>query len=168
MDAPSQHPMPALWELLDDRLLRDCRVWDLRARRYRLPRQGKEADFFYIDSRDWVMVLAPTLQEQFIMVQQFRWLPQLSSGFQVELWTQEKSGAAAMRELREETDETDGGRIIQCNPNPAISSNTYYIVLVEPVRALPGAGWDPKRDDPLSEKATLNGFKQARCSMPWL
>ena len=147
MHASPQQPQPAVWELLDDRLLQDCRVWDLRARRYRLPRQGKEADFYYIDSRDWVMVLAPTLQEQFVMVQQFRCG---SAGLSWEFPGGIVDGGedpvqAAIRELREETGyQTESARIIgQCNPNPAILNNTCYIVLAESVKPIPGAmDWD--------------------------
>jgi hypothetical protein len=51
---------PSRWELIDDQLLNPCRVWDLRARRYRHPNTGKEGEFYYIDSLDWVIVVART------------------------------------------------------------------------------------------------------------
>ena len=51
---------PARWDLLDDKLLTACRVWDLRARRYRHPTKGNEGEFYYIISRDWVIVIART------------------------------------------------------------------------------------------------------------
>ena len=37
---------PARWHLLDDKLLNACRVWDLRARRYRHPELGHEGEFY--------------------------------------------------------------------------------------------------------------------------
>ena len=64
---------PLRWEIVSDRLLNSCRVWDLRERRYRHPQTGKEGDFYYIDSRDWGIVVARTSAGEFIMVRQFRW-----------------------------------------------------------------------------------------------
>ena len=39
MSDPDETGAPQNWDLLDDKLLNACRVWDLRARRYRHPKQ---------------------------------------------------------------------------------------------------------------------------------
>ena len=62
----------ARWELLEDRLLNKCRVWDLRARRYKHPRQDDDSEFYYLDSRDWVIVIARTVAGELILIRQFR------------------------------------------------------------------------------------------------
>jgi len=64
---------PARWEIQDDQLLQACRVWDLRARRYRHPGSRQEGEFYYIDSRDWAVVVARTVGGEIILVRQFRW-----------------------------------------------------------------------------------------------
>ena len=64
---------PPRWDIVGDSLLQECRVWDLRSRRYRHPVSGNEGDFFYIDSRDWAVVVARTVEGALVMVRQFRW-----------------------------------------------------------------------------------------------
>ena len=63
---------PSRWNIIHDRLLQECKVWDLRKRRYRNSSNSKEGDFYYLDSRDWVIVLARTSTGEFILVRQFR------------------------------------------------------------------------------------------------
>ena len=96
---------PVRWDLVDDRLLRSCRVWDLRARQYRHPISGKEGEFYYIDSRDWAVVVARTKAGKLVLVRQFRWgSDELSwelPGGIVERG--EDPVEAGLRELREET-----------------------------------------------------------------
>ncbi|MGB0272431.1 MAG: NUDIX hydrolase [Opitutales bacterium] len=138
---------PPCWDLLDDRLLTPCRVWELRARRYRHPKNGKEGEFYYLNSRDWVIVVARTIKGELVMVRQFRWgLDGLSwelAGGIVD--DGEDPLVAGLRELKEETGyEAERGRIIgHCSPNPAILNNRCHIVLADNCRLLAdGTAWD--------------------------
>jgi len=143
----NQDQKPARWQILDDVLLRECRVWDLRQRRYRHPVSGKEGDFFYIDSRDWAVVVARTESGAFVLVRQFRWGSdalswELPGGIVDE---GEDPVAAGLRELREETGYVAAsGRLIgSCRPNPAILNNHCRIILAEGCRlAEEGTDWD--------------------------
>jgi 8-oxo-dGTP pyrophosphatase MutT (NUDIX family) len=138
---------PALWRIEDDRLLRSCRVWDLRARRYRHSRTRKEGEFYYLDSRDWVIVVAPAGEGELIMIQQFRW------GADALSWELpggivddgEDPVTAGLRELREETgyEARRGRHIGRCRPNPAILNNYCHFVLAEKVTpAASGTNFD--------------------------
>ena len=73
MSGDSEQSSPQTWDMLDDKLLQNCRVWDLRERRYRHPSNGKEGDFYYINSRDWAVVVARTVTGEIVLVRQFRW-----------------------------------------------------------------------------------------------
>jgi 8-oxo-dGTP pyrophosphatase MutT (NUDIX family) len=138
---------PPRWEILSDRLLNACRVWDLRERRYRHPKNGKEGDFFYLDSRDWVVVVARTLAGELILVRQFRWGAdelswELAGGI---IDAGEDPVEAGLRELQEETGYVAArGRLIgRCRPNPAMLNNFCHIVLAEDaVLAASGTDWD--------------------------
>lgn len=147
MPASDLEQAPALWQQMDDRLLQSCRVWDLRARRYRLPHQGKVGEFYYIDSRDWVVVVARTPQGELLMVRQFR------CGSAALSWefpggiidAGEDPVVAGLRELREETGyQAQSGRLIgHCRPNPAILNNTCHIVFADQVQLTDsGTDWD--------------------------
>ena len=147
MSEREQTSAPPRWDLVDDKLLAACRVWDLRARRYRHPSKGTEGEFYYIDSRDWVIVVARTRRGELILVRQFRWgSDELSWEFPGGIIDDgEDPVTAGLRELREETGYVaQHGRLIgQCKPNPAILNNHCHIVFadnVEPVEA--GTEWD--------------------------
>ena len=135
------------WQLVkrfkDDKLLNACRVWDLRARRYRHPKKGTEGEFYYIDSRDWVIVIARTRAGELILVRQFRWgIDALSWEFPGGIIDAgEDPVAAGLRELREETGYVaESGRLIgHCRPNPAILNNYCHIVFSLIVGASLGA-----------------------------
>ncbi len=146
MGADGQGGAPARWEILDDRLLTPCRVWDLRERRYRNPCSGVEGDFFYLDSRDWGLVLALTAEREVVLVRQFRWG---SDEFSWEIpggiiEHGEDPVAAGLRELQEETGySAKSARLIgSCRPNPAILNNHAHFILAENVRLEHATDWD--------------------------
>ena len=138
---------PVRWELVDDRILRPCRVWDLRARQYRHPISGKEGEFYYIDSRDWAVVVARTKAGGFVLVRQFRWGSdelswELAGGI---IERGEDPVQAGLRELREETGYVAArGRLIgRCQPNPAILNNYCHVILAEDCEPSgDGTDWD--------------------------
>jgi 8-oxo-dGTP pyrophosphatase MutT (NUDIX family) len=138
---------PPRWEIIDDRLLKACRVWDLRERRYRHPENGKEGDFYYLDSRDWVIVVARTVEGELILVRQFRWgADELSwelPGGMIDKG--EDPVEAGLRELQEETGyQAKRGRLIgRSRPNPAILNNFCHFVFAEEAEFHPsGTDWD--------------------------
>lgn len=138
---------PPRWDLIDDTLLNPCRVWDLRMRRYRHPHNGKEGEFFYLDSRDWAVVVARTVEGDLVLVRQFRWGSdelswELPGGI---VDAGEDPVAAGLRELQEETGYVaECGRLIgHCSPNPAILNNTCQVIFADNCRlADEGTDWD--------------------------
>lgn len=147
MAAHSSGQEPPRWEIVNDRLLNACRVWDLRERRYRHPNTGKEGDFYYLDSRDWVIVVARTLAGELVLIRQFRWGSdelswELPGGI---IDAGEDVVTAGLRELQEETGyAAKSGRLIgHARPNPAILNNFCHIVLAEEVElSVSGTDWD--------------------------
>ena len=138
---------PSEWKLLDDRLLTPCRVWDLRARRYHYPGSGDDSEFYYIDSRDWVIVVARTHSGELVLIRQFR------CGSNALSWEfpggiidpGEDPVEAGLRELREETGYiASGGHYIgRCRPNPAILNNQCHFVFADAVEpGADGTDWD--------------------------
>lgn len=154
---------PPRWDLVEDRLLNACRVWDLRARRYRHPKNGKEGEFFYIDSRDWVIVVARTKERELVFVRQFRFgSDELSWEFPGGIIDDgEDPVEAGLRELREETGYVAkrGQLIGSCRPNPAILNNFAHVVFADDaVLDAEGTAWDEHEEmevRPISEETAL-------------
>ena len=138
---------PPRWEIVGDELLQACRVWDLRARRYRHPKTAKEGEFYYLDSRDWAIVVARTVEGELVMIRQFRWGSdelswELPGGI---VDPGEDPVEAGLRELREETGYiAETGKLIgRCRPNPAILNNFCQIIFADGCRLSDtGTEWD--------------------------
>ncbi len=167
MPEQSGDGVPDNWEILDDRLLKKCRVWDLRARRYRHPKQGDNSEFYYIDSRDWVIVIARTLAGELILIRQFRcgsnalsW--ELPGGIIDE---GEDPVAAGLRELREETGyaANSGEYIGCCRPNPAILNNHCHFVFADKAEFdEAGMDWDEHEEIEVKILPEAEVFEWAR------
>ena len=97
--------LPSKWDLEDDNLHADCRIFEVHKRRYRRKSDGVTGDFFVLDTNDWVNVLAVTPAQELVLVRQFRYGTQEFSleppGGVIELG--EDPIRAGLRELEEET-----------------------------------------------------------------
>lgn len=138
------------WEKVASKLLGDFRIFKLRSDVRVSPRTGKEHDFFVLDSRDWVNVIALTPEGQLVMIEQFR---VGSNTVELEIPgglmdAGESPVHAAVRELREETGyEGENARLLgRIFPNPAIQSNTCFTVLIENCRRMHPVQFDAGED----------------------
>lgn len=138
------------WPDVERETLASFRVFDVHMVRRTSPRTGKDLDFFVIDTRDWVNVVAFTEDEQLIVVRQFR---HGTSRFTVEIpggvvGRDEPPVDAAARELREESGyEARELRFLgTVNPNPAIFTNTCGTVLATGCRRVGDIQPDPGED----------------------
>ena len=97
--------LPSPWELEDENLHADCRIFEVYKRRFRRKSDGIKGDFFVLDTNDWVNVLAITPNRELVLVRQFRYGSQEYSleppGGVIEKG--EDPVLAGMRELSEET-----------------------------------------------------------------
>ncbi|MDO4558862.1 MAG: NUDIX hydrolase [Planctomycetia bacterium] len=101
----------------------------------------REGDFLTLEMRNWVVVVAVTPDERFLMVRQYR---HGTRSMQLEtpggvIEPGEEPMVAAMRELREETGFTTDlplRWLTTIDPNPAIQCNHAYLFLAEKCRPL--------------------------------
>lgn len=142
MDASATAPLLTLvqpWHVEERALLMENRLFKVRSRYARSPTsQGKQGLFYYMDSLDWVNVIALTPERQVVCIEQYR--------VGTDEVTLEVPGgmcdpgeaplAAGLRELREESGYAGAtARVIGAvTPNPAIQNNRCHTILVEGAR----------------------------------
>jgi len=122
----------------DEQTLAETSIFALRRCTARSPSPGREAgEFVYLDTPDWVNVIALTESSEVVVIAQYRHgIDQVTveiPGGMVD--PGEDPLAAGLRELREETGYGGGAaRLLgSVSPNPAIMNNRCHTVLVEGV-----------------------------------
>lgn len=143
--SPSETKVHA-WDVLEERELLSCPVFDLVERRLRHPLRGSEGDFYILKTRDWVNVVPVTPDNEVVMVRQYR--------FGIEETSWEIPGGvmdpgedpieAGARELSEETGYVARSckLIGQVAANPAIMNNTCHFVWADAVTLQAETEWD--------------------------
>jgi ADP-ribose pyrophosphatase len=138
------------WKRLSDDLHADCRIFDIRKRKFHRASDQKEGDFFVLDTNDWAIVLAVTKNEEIVLVRQFR--------FGTEEFSLEPPGGvidkgespvlAGERELQEETGYTGKTSLLigSVFPNSAIMSNRCHFLLVNDVEKTSATSFDPHEE----------------------
>ena len=125
---------PSPWDMQENNLHADCRIFEVRKQRLKRRSDGLEGEFFVLDTNDWVNVLALTPDDKIILVRQFRYGSKEQSleppGGVVERG--EDPMVAGLRELQEETGYVgeEPKLLGVVRPNAAILSNRCHVILV--------------------------------------
>jgi 8-oxo-dGTP pyrophosphatase MutT (NUDIX family) len=134
------------WRTLSRERMLDCRIFTVDRVRRESQDGEKSGDFYLINSRDWVNVLAITDDMQLVLIRQYRQGTdeislEIPGGILDEDESPEKAGA---RELLEETGYVAErveviGRV---RPNPAMFDNWNYSVLASGARRSGSVNFD--------------------------
>ncbi|WP_224772705.1 NUDIX hydrolase [Pelagicoccus enzymogenes] len=134
------------WEVLGEKDLVNCPIFDLVSRRLRHPARGSEGEFYVLKTRDWVNVIPVTPDCQMVLVRQYRF------GIEEPSWEipggimddGEDPVVAAERELQEETGYVpQRSRVIgKVAANPAILNNYCHFVWAEAATLQGEVAWD--------------------------
>ena len=130
----SNPKVPSPWDMQENNLHADCRIFEVRKQRLKRRSDGLEGEFFVLDTNDWVNVLALTPDDKIILVRQFRYGSKEQSleppGGVVERG--EDPVVAGLRELQEETGYVgeEPKLLGVVRPNAAILSNRCHVILV--------------------------------------
>ena len=134
----TEKKLPSSWDLQSEKLYANCRIFEVRERRFKRRSDGLEGDFYVLDTNDWVNVLAITPEQKIVLVRQFRFGSRENSleppGGVVEKG--EDPIIAGIRELEEETGYVGQKPelIGSVRPNAAILSNRCHVVMVREAR----------------------------------
>ncbi len=138
------------WNLLHEDYLLKKRWMKILRRRYRLPKENAEADFYIFEYSNWVNVIPLTEKNEAVLIRQFRpglerVLWELPAGF---VDKQETPIEAAKRELLEETGYSGGAweLVGTFSPNPGTHTNLSYSYLARGVQQVDKQKLDPTED----------------------
>ena len=134
-EGPNLPELVPPWIHDEDECLAETPIFSLRRRRGVSPTHpDTPGRFVYLDSRDWVNVIALTAERQVVLIEQFRHgtaevTLEIPGGM---VDPGEKPLAAGVRELREETGyEGSAAEVVgTVTPNPAILNNRCHTLLV--------------------------------------
>jgi len=158
----TENKLPSQWDLQNDELHADCRIFEVRKRRFKRRSDGVEGDFFVLDTNDWVNVLAITPDEEVVLVRQFRYGSREHSleppGGVVEKG--EDPIIAGLRELEEETGYVgENPKLLgTVRPNAAILSNRCHVVIVRNARKTAELNFD-QHEELITELYPLSELK---------
>ena len=157
---------PSHWEVLSEESIAECKVFEVFREHCRHPEDGRQSDFYTIDSRDWVNTLALTPTKELVMVQQYRFATkelswEIPGGI---IDPGESPLDAGIRELREETGyKGENARIIgHCSPNPAILRNRCHFAFIENARITHKLEWDENEEIAVKTVPLEEVFEMAR------
>jgi len=146
---PQAHE-PSHWEVVSEKQIADCKIFNIHEERCRHPVDGREGDFYSIASRDWVNTIAITPTGEIILVRQYRFaIRELSWEIPGGIIDPGESPlAAGLRELQEETGYVgENARLLaHCSPNPAILRNRCHFAYVENARLIANLHLDPNEE----------------------
>ena len=158
----SDSKFPSPWDLKEDKLHADCRIFEVRKQKFRRQSDGLIGDFFVLDTNDWVNVLALTSNNEIILVRQYRYG---SKEFSLEppggvVERGEDPLAAGQRELQEETGYVGKNPELLgiVRPNAAILSNRCHVVLVRNVEKTKDLNFD-LHEELITELYPINKLK---------
>jgi ADP-ribose pyrophosphatase len=135
------------WEVLKSEIAYRCRIFSVRCDHSRSVRSGQMHAFHVIETGDWVNVVPLTGDGRVVMVRQFRhgirdFTLEVPAGLIDD--TDASPGAAALRELREETGYVSQ-QIVPLGavyPNPAIMNNRCHMFVARDVQLAGAPRWD--------------------------
>jgi 8-oxo-dGTP pyrophosphatase MutT (NUDIX family) len=126
------------WERIRSSLVHACGIFDLNRVRFRVPKKGREHDFYVVEAPDWINIIPLTDSGDVVMVRQYRCG---TDEFTLEIPggmcdPGEDPMTAARREMREESG-YDSDEIVPLgwvHPNPAIQNNRCHTFLAKGAR----------------------------------
>lgn len=145
---PEHPPRPAIkpWQKRDATTHADCRVFSVLKGAFQHPGRRRKREFFYLNSPDWVNVVALTRNRKIVLINQYRFGV---ADFSLEIPgglidPEEDPVKAGLRELVEETGfvSTNARLLGSVRPNPAIMNNTCHFILAEEAVPSGRLAWD--------------------------
>lgn len=137
------------WDLLDSRVDKDYKIFQVRIDEARSPRTNKINEFYTLQSGSWVNVIPLTTAGDVVMIRQYRHgTRKVALEIPGGLVEGEDPRDAAIRELAEETGYAGSSVSLlgTVSPNPALFNNRCYTYLVEGAKKMQALCLDAGED----------------------